>query len=141
MAQKAKILVNEEVNIIEKPVKKAGKVSTIVSIVLTSLATIAFIFCLYFFIEFVRLANLELPEDPNVSEGLSKGLGQVVCLLMCIIIGAAIIVVSIIGFIFSILGKKWNKPVGVVLFIINLVYMISPMIMLLIMIITGNQAN
>ena len=141
MAQKAKILVNEEVNIIEKPVKKAGKVSTIVSIVLTSLATIAFIFCLYFFIEFVRLANLELPEDPNVSEGLSKGLGQVVCLLMCIIIGAAIIVVSIIGFIFSILGKKWNKPVGVVLFIINLVYMISPIIMLLIMIITGNQAN
>lgn len=141
MAQKAKILVNEEVNIIEKPVKKAGKVSTIVSIVLTSLATIAFIFCLYFFIEFVRLANLELPDDPNVSEGLSKGLGQVVCLLMCIIIGAAIIVVSIIGFIFSILGKKWNKPVGVVLFIINLVYMISPMIMLLIMIITGNQAN
>ena len=141
MAQKAKILVNEEVNIIEKPVKKAGKVSTIVSIVLTSLATIAFIFCLYFFIEFVRLANLELPDDPNVSEGLSKGLGQVVCLLMCIIIGAAIIVVSIIGFIFSILGKKWNKPVGVVLFIINLVYMISPIIMLLIMIITGNQAN
>ena len=141
MAQKTKILVNEEVNIIEKPVKKAGKVSTIVSIVLTSLATIAFIFCLYFFIEFVRLANLELPDDPNVSEGLSKGLGQVVCLLMCIIIGAAIIIVSIIGFIFSILGKKWNKPVGVVLFIINLVYMISPIIMLLIMIITGNQAN
>ena len=142
MAQENELLINEEeldiVNTEElsdlpKVGKVRGRAAGIASIVFTTLTTVAFIFAMIFFIEFITLANTQLPEDPTVSEGLSKGIGQVFAIILFIIFGAIVLVLAIIGLILSIFGIKWNKIAGFILLGLNACYIISPIALLIVM--------
>ena len=135
MAQENELLINEEeLSDLPKVGKARGRAAGIASIVFTALATVAFVFAMIFFIEFITLANTQLPEDPTVSEGLSKGIGQVFAIILFIIFGAVVLALAIIGLILSIFGIKWNKIAGFILLGLNACYIISPIVLLIVMV-------
>ena len=147
MAQENELLINEEeltiVNTEElsdlpRVGKVKGRAAGITSIVFTSLATIAFIVAMIFFMEFISLANTQLPQDPTVSEGLSKGLGQVFAIILFIIFGALVMVLALVGLILSIFGIKWSKVAGFILLGLNVCYTIAPVILLVVMLLKAN---
>ena len=147
MAQENELLINEEeldiVNTEElsdlpKVGKVRGRAAGIASIVFTALATVAFVFAMIFFIEFITLANTQLPEDPTVSEGLSKGIGQVFAIVLFIIFGAIVLALAIVGLILGIFGIKWNKIAGFILLGLNACYIIAPIVLLIVMILKAN---
>ena len=147
MAQENELLINEEeldtVNTEElsdlpKVGKVRGRAAGIASIVFTVLTTVAFIFAMIFFVMFIQHANTVLPDDSTLSDGISKGLGQIASILLFIIFGAVVIALAIVGLILSIFGVKWNKIAGFILLGLNVCYTIAPVVLLIVMILKAN---
>ena len=146
MTQDNELLINDEELVIEDTELSAlptlrrvkGKGAGITSIVFTALATIAFAICLFFFFEFLTSANMDLPENAGVSEGLSKGFGQAFAIVFFIIVGIFVLGFSLVGLILSIFSFKWSKVAGFILLFLNILYQITPVILLVVMLLMAN---
>lgn len=130
-------VVMEENTTLDKPKKNKFLAAGIISIILTVIATVGAFICIWFFADFFKSLNTEVPEGETDLSGLGRGF----LLVFYIIFGAIGAVVALIASIVSILAVKWKKIPGFLLLFLNVAYIIMEIAFFVIMVNSNNAAN
>ncbi len=100
--------------------EKKFKVCWIISLITTIIATIGFIFTVFFLVNyFIGIKNAN--EGGNAGEGI----GAVLIFLIYLICSIISAVISVLGILFSSLARKYKLKSGNALLAVNIIYLIG----------------